>query len=194
MHPSVGATNVKDFIAKAKAEAGIAYGSQGNGTTSHLTAAMFENAAGVQLRHVPYRGSGPMMNDLIGGHIKLTFDNLASALVQHQAGKAIILAVCSQKRSTFLPDIPTMIEAGLPGFVSVAWFAMAAPAGTPDAIIEKINRDVVELLKTDEIRHKYAALGAVPIADTPAQMGAFVATERARWAEVIKTNNVPLVE
>lgn len=195
VHQSVGATSVKEFIAKAKADAGaIAYGSQGNGTTSHLTAAMFENAAGVQLRHVPYRGSGPMMNDLVGGHIKLTFDNLASAMVQHKAGKALILAVCSQTRSAFLPEIPTMIEAGLPGFISVAWFAMAAPAGTPDAIIQKINRDVVSLLKTDEIKSKYAALGAIPIADSPAQMGDFVTKERLRWADVIKKNNIPLVE
>lgn len=192
VHPSV-AKSLKEFMEKAKTTE-FAYGSQGNGSTSHLTAAMFENAAGIKMRHVPYRGSGPMMNDLVGGHIALTFDNFASALVQHKAGKAIILAVCSEKRSPFVPEIPTMIESGLPGFVSVARFAMTAPAGTPDDIIAKINKDVVELLKTDEVKAKYAGLGAIPVADTPQEMGASLVKERDRWANVIKTSNIPQID
>ena len=194
VHPSVGVTSVKELIAKAKAEPGIAYGSQGNGTTTHLTAAMFEAAVGVKLNHVPYRGSGPLMNDLVGGHIKLSFDNLASVLTQHRAGKVLILAVCSPERSQFIPEMPTMIEAGVPGFVSVAWFAMSAPAGTPDAIVNKINKDVVSLLADPDTQKKYAALGAEVLGKSPADMATLVAAERKRWADVIKSANVPLVE
>ncbi len=194
VHPSVGANTVKEFIAKAKAEPGLSYGSQGNGTTTHLTAAMFESMAGVKLNHVPYRGSGPLMNDLVGGHIKLSFDNLASALTQHKAGNIKILAVASQKRSPFVPELPTMIEAGVPGFVSVAWFGIAAPAGTPDSIISKINSDVQKLLATEDTEKKFAALGATVIGNSSSYMDKFVASERKRWSDVIKSANIPQVE
>ena len=194
VHPSLGVSSVKELIAKAKAEPGIAYGSQGNGTTTHLTAAMFEAAVGVKLSHVPYRGSGPLMNDLVGGHIKLSFDNLASSLTQHLAGKVVILAVCSLERSQFLPEMATMIEAGVPDFVSAAWYGVAAPAGTPDAITNKINTDMVALLKQPDIQQKYASLGAEVIASSVAEMAAFTAKERKRWADVITSANVSLVE
>jgi tripartite-type tricarboxylate transporter receptor subunit TctC len=192
-HPSLGVSNVRELIAKAKAET-IAYGSQGNGSTSHLSAAMFEAAAGVKLNHVPYRGSGPLVNDHVGGHIKLTFDNLASGIAQHQAGNLKFIAIGSEKRSVFLPQIPTVIEAGLPGFVSVARFVIAAPAGTPDDIIAKVNKDVNELLASADVKSKYASLGASPVGDTPQAMGAFIDSERKRWAEVIKSANIPQVE
>ena len=194
VHPSLAVSSVKELIAKAKAEPGIAYGSQGNGTTTHLTAAMFEAAAGVKLNHVPYRGSGPLMNDLVGGHIKLSFDNLASVMTQHRAGKVLVLAVCSPERSQFMPGMPTMIEAGVPDFVSVAWFAMSAPAGTPDAIIDRINKAVTALLAEPDTRQRYAGLGAEVLGGSPAAMATLVDTERKRWAGVIKSANVPLVE
>jgi tripartite-type tricarboxylate transporter receptor subunit TctC len=194
VHPSVGVKTIKEFLAKAKKEPGMNYGSQGNGSTSHITAAAFEAAAGVKLTHVPYRGSGPMMNDLVGGHIKLTFDNLASALVQHKAGKVIILAVCSQKRSPFLPEIPTMIESGLKDFESVAWFGMVAPAGTPDDIIAKISKDVAAVLKRDDVKQKYAALGAEPMGDAPAKTAELIAYDRKKWGDVIKQANIPQVQ
>ena len=180
VHPSVGATTVRELIAKAKAEPGIAYGSQGNGTTTHLTAAMFESMAGVKLNHVPYRGSGPLMNDLVGGHIKLSFDNLASALTQHRAGTVRILAVCSPERSQFVPELPTMIEAGVPGFVSVAWFGIAAPAGTPDAIVDKVNKAVLAVLAEEDTRKRFAGLGAEVLGGSPADMAKLVASEVAR--------------
>ena len=193
-HPSLGVATVKDFIAKVKAEPGLSYGSQGSGTTSHLTAAWFATAAGLSLNHVPYRGSGPMMNDLVGGHIKLTFDNLASALSQHKAGTVKILAVASAKRSPFIAELPTMIEAGVPDFISVAWFAMAAPAGTPDAIIAKINKDVASVLALEDTKNKYAGLGAEVIGNTPDYMGKFVEAQRKLWSGVIKANNIPQVD
>lgn len=192
-HPSLGVNNIKELIARAKAEE-IAYGSQGNGSTSHIAAAMFEAAAGVKLRHVPYRGSGPLVNDHVGGHIKLTFDNLASGIAQHQAGKLKFIAIASEKRSPFLPDVPTVIEQGLPDFVAIVRFVLAAPAGTPDAIIAKINRDANELLATEEIKKRYAGIGAIAVGDTPKAMGDFIAAERKRWSEVIKAANIPQVE
>jgi tripartite-type tricarboxylate transporter receptor subunit TctC len=194
VHPSVGVKTVAEFLAKARKEPGMNYGSQGNGSTSHITTAAFEAAAGIKLTHVPYRGSGPMMNDLVGGHIKLTFDNLASALVQHKAGKVTILAVCSQKRSPFLPEIPTMIESGIKDFDSVAWFGMVAPAGTPDDVIAKISKDVAEVLKRDDVKQKYAALGAEVMGDGPAKMAELIAHDRKKWVDVIKQANIPQVQ
>ena len=153
VNPKLGVSTVKELIAKAKAEPGaIAYGSQGIGATSHLTTALFETMAGVKFNHVPYRGTAPAMNDLVGGHILFMFDNLASSLPQHQAGTLKILAVCTPQRSPHLPDVPTMSEAALPGFTSVAWFGLVAPPGTPDEIVEKINRDVVAVLKSEDMR------------------------------------------
>ena len=192
-HPTLGANNIKELIAKAKAEE-IAYGSQGNGSTSHIAAAMFEVATGVKFRHVPYRGSGPLVNDHVGGHIKLTFDNLASGLAQHKAGKLKFIAIASEKRSPFLPELPTVIESGVPGFVAIARFVLAAPAGTPDAIIAKINRDANELLATEDVKKRYAGIGAIPVGDTPKAMGDFIASERKRWSAVIKAANIPQVE
>ena len=192
-HPSLGVASIKELIAKAKAE-NIAYGSQGNGSTSHIAAAMFESAAGVKFTHVPYRGSGPLVNDHVGGHIKLTFDNLASGIAQHESGKLKFIAVASEKRSPFLPDVPTVIEAGVPGFVAIVRFVLAAPPGTPDDIIAKINRDANEVLATEEVKKLYAGIGAIPVGDTPKAMGEFIVSERKRWSAVIKEANIPQVE
>src|SRR5262245_61518306 len=156
VNPKLGVSTVKELIAKAKADPGsIAYGSQGVGATSHLTTALFETMAGVKFNHVPYRGTAPAMNDLLGGHILFMFDNLSSSLPQHQAGKLQILALCTPQRSPLLPDMPTMSEAALPGFVSVAWFGLVAPEGTPDDIVEAINKAVVGVLETDDVRKKF---------------------------------------
>ena len=187
VHPSLGVSTVKELIEKAKAEPGaIAYGSQGIGATSHLTTALFETMAGVKFNHVPYRGTAPAMNDLLGGHILFMFDNLASSLPQHQSGKLKILAVCTSEPSPHLPDVPTMAEAGLPGFLSVAWFGLVAPPDTQEEIVDKINRDVVAVLKTDEVRHKFQAQGAEPIGNTRKEMAAFLERERALWGSVIE--------
>lgn len=192
-HPSLGVNNVKELIAKAKAE-NIAYGSQGNGSTSHIAAAMFESMAGVKLTHVPYRGSGPLVNDHVGGHIKLTFDNLASGIAQHNAGQLKFIAIASEKRSPFLPNVPTVIESGVPDFVAIVRFVLAAPAGTPDNIIAKINRDANELMMTEDVKKRYAGIGAIPVGDTPKAMGDFIESERKRWSKVIKDANIPQVE
>ena len=185
--PSLGVSSVKELIEKAKAEPGaIAYGSQGIGATSHLTTALFETMAGIKFNHVPYRGTAPAMNDLLGGHILFMFDNLSSSLPQHQSGKLKILAVCTPERSPHLPDVPTMAEAGLPGFVSVAWFGLVAPPETPDNIVARINQDAVAALKTDAVRARFQAQGAEPVGNSPQEMAAFLERERAVWGGVIE--------
>ena len=195
VHPSLGVNSVKELIAKAKAEPGtITYASQGNGSTSHLTAAWFESVAGVKLNHVPYRGSGPAMADHVGGHVKMMFDNLASVMSQHNGGKIQVLAICTEKRSPFLPDMTTMIEAGVPGFVSVAWFAVGAPPSTPDAIIDKINADINTLLVLDDTKSRYKSLGAETIGQSVDYMAKFVDGQRKLWAGVIRDAGIPLVE
>jgi tripartite-type tricarboxylate transporter receptor subunit TctC len=187
VNPKLGVATVKELIKKAKAEPGaIAYGSQGIGATSHLTTALFETMAGVKFNHVPYRGTAPAMNDLIGGHILFMFDNLSSSLPQHQAGTLKILAVCTPERSHYLPDVPTMSEAALPGFVSVAWFGLVAPPDTPDDIVEKINKDVVAVLKTEDLRAKFKTHGAEVIGNSRQEMDAFMQRERALWGDVIE--------
>jgi len=185
--PKLGATTVAELIDKAKADpGGIAYGSQGIGATSHLTTALFETMAGVKFTHVPYRGTAPAMNDLLGGHILFMFDNLSSSLPQHQSGALRILAVCTPERSPYLPDVPTMSEAALPGFVSLAWFGLVAPPATPDATIAQINKDVVAVLQSEDVRNKFRAQGAEPIGNSPSEMTAFLERERALWGGVIE--------
>jgi tripartite-type tricarboxylate transporter receptor subunit TctC len=130
------------------------------------------------------------MNDLLGGHILFMFDNLSSSLPQHQSGKLKILAVCTPDRSPHLPDVPTMAEAGLAGFVSVAWFGLVAPAGTPDEIVAKLNADVVAALKTDEVRAKFEAQGATPMGTSVEATAAFLERERTQWGGVIAKANL----
>jgi tripartite-type tricarboxylate transporter receptor subunit TctC len=186
VNPKLGVSTVKELIEKAKADpGGIAYGSQGIGATSHLTTALFETMAGVKFNHVAYRGTAPAMNDLLGGHILFMFDNLSSSLPQHHAGALKIIAVCTPERLPHLPDVPTMSEAALPGFTSIAWFGLVAPPETPDEIVAKINRDVAGVLKTEEVRKKFATHGAEPIGNTPQEMATFLERERALWGSVI---------
>jgi len=186
INPKLGVSTVKELVEKARADpGGIAYGSQGIGATSHLTTALFETMAGVKFNHVPYRGTAPAMNDLVGGHILFMFDNLSSSLPQHQAGALKIIAVCTPERSPYLPDVPTMSEAALPGFTSIAWFGLVAPPDTPEDIVARISKDVVDVLKTEEVRKKFLAHGAEPIGNTPQEMAAFVERERVLWGGVI---------
>jgi tripartite-type tricarboxylate transporter receptor subunit TctC len=191
VNPKLGVSTVKELIEKARADpGGIAYGSQGFGATSHLTTALFEARAGIKLNHVPYKGTAPAMNDLVGGHILLMFDNLASSLPQHQSGTLNILAVCTPERSRHLPEVPTMSEAGLPGFVSVAWFGLVAPPETPDAIVDKISRDVVGVLKTDEMRKRFEVHAAEVIGSSRQKAEAYMQRERKLWGHVIEKANL----
>ena len=191
----LGVSSVADLIAKAKAEPGqISYASQGNGSTSHVTAALFEHRAGIKISHVPYRGSAPAMNDLVGGHVGMLFDNLFSALNQHEAGTIRILATCTPERLPAAKEIPTLSEAGMPGFVSVAYFGFTAPPGTPDPITDKISADIATVLAKPGIRERIEKLGATIVGGTAADMARLLASERKMWGAAIRAANIPQVE
>jgi tripartite-type tricarboxylate transporter receptor subunit TctC len=187
------ANSLKELIAYAKANPGrINYASQGNGSTSHLSAAMLQTMAGLELVHIPYKGEGPALVDIVAGRVDIFVGNLAAALKFHQSNRARILAVASPRRSPVLPDVPTTAEAGLPGFITSAWFGLVAPPGTPASVVGKINADATEALKLPDVRARFLEQGAEPVGNTPAEMAAFVKEEVARWQKVIQENNVTL--
>ena len=187
------AKNVQEFIAYAKANPGkVSYASQGNGTTSHLTAVMFEQATGAKLLHVPYRGTAPAINDLMGGHVDAFFNELATSTELHKAGKARILAVTTAARVPELPDIPTLQEAGLNGFVSDTWNAISAPPKTPAAIVAKLNAAINEVLKAPEMQSRLSLMHLQAVGGTPQRMAEIVKADTQRWGDVIRTANVTL--
>jgi tripartite-type tricarboxylate transporter receptor subunit TctC len=187
------AESVRELVAYAKANPGkVTYASQGNGSTSHLTAEMFSTMADVKLVHVPYRGEGPALVDLTAGRVDIFFGNIAAALRFQKAGQAKFFGVTSRTRSPVAPDVPTAAEAGYPDLVSVTWFALVAPPGTPDAIVQKINADTAAALKLPDVRTKFLDQGAEPVGQDPAATVQFIKDEERRWREVIKSANVTL--
>ncbi len=185
--------SVKELIAHAKANPGkLVYASQGNGSTSHLSAQMFSTMAGVELVHIPYKGEGPALVDMVAGRVDMFIGNIAAGLSFHQAGKIRFLAVANTSRSPVAPGVPTASEAGLPGFVANAWFALVAPPGTPNAIAQQINAATVEVLRMPDVQKRFLDRGAEPVGNTTAEMAAFVKEEMARWQGVIKSANVTL--
>ena len=192
VRPDFPAKTAQEFIAYAKANPGkINYASQGIGTTSHLTAALFEKVTGTKLVHVPYKGTAPALNDIIAGHVDMIFMELASAVKLHQAGRAHILAVATAKRIASLPDIPTMGEVGIKDFESSAWNAIAAPPKTPAAIVAKLNKAINEVLRSPELQAHFATLNLQAVGGTPAEAGAFIKKETQVWGDVIKEAHVP---
>ncbi len=190
---TVKATNVKDFIAEAKAATKkFNMASSGNGTSIHLSGEMFKQATGVEMPHVPYRGSGPAINDLVGGQVEVMFDNLPSSIEQAKAGNLRALAVTSAARSPALPDVPTLAESGLPGFEASSWFALFAPKGTPAEITTKLNAEVVKALQTPELKARFAELGGEIKLMSPDELMAYVRAEHAKWAAAVKAANVRL--
>jgi tripartite-type tricarboxylate transporter receptor subunit TctC len=188
----VSANSVKEFIAYAKANAGkVTDATQGNGTTSQLTSAMFQMLANVKLQNVPYRGSAPALNDLVAGDVDCMFDNLGVSLQLVKAGKLKLLAVASPKRMASLPEVPTIAET-LPDFESVTWYAVVAPAGTPAAIVEKVNSGINAALQDPDVQKRLAALSAEPVGGTPQAAGAYLKKEADRWKNVIVSAHVTL--
>jgi tripartite-type tricarboxylate transporter receptor subunit TctC len=180
--------SVQEFIALAKKQPGrLNMASSGNGTSIHLTGELFKSMTGTYMLHLPYRGSAPALQDLIAGNTQVMFDNLPSALPHIRSGRLKALAVTSRERSPALPNVPTMeAAANLKGFDASAWFGLLAPAGTPREVINKVHQDVARILATPEMRERFAAQGAQPIGDTPAQFGAFIRAEIDKWTQVVK--------
>ena len=184
----VKATNVQEFIAEAKESGKFNFASSGNGSSIHLTGELFKQVTGLNMTHVPYRGSGPAINDLIGGQVQVMFDNLPSSIQHVRAGTLRALAVTSASRSPALPDLPTLAESGLAGFEATSWFALFAPKGTPAEIITKLNAEVRKALDTPELKRRIEDLGGEIKSMSPDELMAYVRQEHAKWANVVKTS------
>jgi tripartite-type tricarboxylate transporter receptor subunit TctC len=181
------AKTVKEFVAYVKANPGkVNYASQGNGTTSHLTAELYNTLTGAKMAHIPYKGTAPALNDLVAGHVDIIFMQLSAALRLHEGKKARILAVTTDRRLDVLKDTPTMIEAGIPNFVSDTWNALTAPPGTPPAIVNKLNQAINEIAKDPETLKRFANLNVEPLGGSPADLRKLIQEETARWGDVIK--------
>ena len=182
--------NVAEFVKYARANPGkFSMASSGNGTSIHLSGELFKSRTGIFMTHIPYRGSGPALLDLIGGSVDVMFDNLPSALPQIKAGKLKALAVTSSQRSAALPDTPTIEEAGrLTGFDASSWFGLMAPAGTPGDIVSRIQQEVAKSLSTPAVKDKLLAQGAIPGGNTPEQFNSFINAEHVKWAQVVKVS------
>lgn len=190
---SLPANNVQEFIAYARDNPGkVNFGSQGVGTTPHLTGELFARLTGTKLTHVPYRGTAQAVNDLVAGHLDVLFFQLDSVREQVQAKRARMLAVTADERVAVLPEIPTMAEAGVPGFRSNTWNALMAPPKTPAAIAAKLNQAIGEVLKKPETAEHLRAMNMIPVGGTPEGIRAFIAEETARWGDVIRASNIKL--
>jgi len=186
VHPSVPAKTVPEFIAWLRANDGkISYASAGSGTSAHLATELFKAMTGTTMQHIPYRGSGPALIDMLSGQVTVIFDTLSSSIEHIRAGKLRAIGVTSAKRIEALPDVPTIAET-VPGYEVTAWFGAGLPKGTPPAIVDKLNREVNAALADPKIMARFAELGAVPFVATPAQMVTFVADETEKWGKAVK--------
>ena len=188
VHPGVGVKTLVEFIARAKARpGGMSYGSPGNGSTGHLSTELFKSRAQIFAVHIPYRGSGPMLLDLMAGQIQMAIDNLPSAIPHIRTGKLIALGVTSTARNAQLPEVPA-IASVLPGYAAESWFVLMAPAGTPTAIVSRVSAEVDRILKKPEIIERFKGLGAEPVGGTPDQLAQFIAAETMKWQQVVKAS------
>ena len=189
VHPSFPVHSVAELIAYAKANPGkVNFGSAGIGTVSHVSGEYFAKLAGIKLTHIPYKGTGPAITDLLGGHIPMAFAPIPATHENAKAGQLRMLAVTSLKRSSLLPDMPTIAESGLPGYEAVLRYGLVAPAGTPRPIIERLNKELNAVLADSEVKKRLATEGADPAPGTPEQYGADIAQEEKQWAEVVKAS------
>jgi tripartite-type tricarboxylate transporter receptor subunit TctC len=192
VHPGINAKSLKELIALAKSKPGaLSYGSPGNGTTGHLSTELFKNQAGVFVTHIPYRGSGPMLLDLMAGQVQLAIDNLPSAMPHIKAGKLIALGVTGAQPNGQLPDVPPVASV-LPGFAAESWFVLMAPAGTPPAIVNRVSAEVDKILKKPDVIERFRGLGAEPVGGTPEQLGQFIAAETGKWSKVVKISGAKI--
>jgi tripartite-type tricarboxylate transporter receptor subunit TctC len=193
VHPSVPAKDVKEFLALAREKPGeLNFGSAGNGSSTHMIAELFKLKAKVDLTHIPYRGSAPALNDLVAGRIQLMFENLPTALPFIQSGDVRALGVTGGVRSASLPDLPTIAEAGVPGYEATAWFSIAVAGSVPPATVATLNTDIRKVLQEPEVIERFKALGAVIVGNSVADAKAFFASETAKWNDVIETAQIKI--
>jgi tripartite-type tricarboxylate transporter receptor subunit TctC len=187
VHPSVPAANLAEFIRLLKAEpAKYSFGSAGSGTSQHISGELFKTMAGVSMQHIPYRGSGPMMTDLLGGNLLVAVDNIATAIPHMKAGKLRGLAVTTAARSSAAPDVPTMAESGLPGYELASWQAVFAPAGTPQPIVDRLAAEIGRILKSPDIQKRFAELGLDASGMSPTELAAYVKNDVPRLGKVVR--------
>lgn len=185
------AKNVADLVAQAKAKPNeLNYGSNGNGTAQHLIGTQFENMNGIQITHIPYKGSGPLTTDLIGGQVTMSFDTVTPVLPHIKSGKLKPLAVTTGKRSSALPDVPTLAESGLKGFDIGTWFGVLAPVATPKDIVARLNLEAVKIIQSPDFRKRMDEIGAEPIGNTPEQMGKQIRDDVEKFAKLVKDAKV----
>jgi tripartite-type tricarboxylate transporter receptor subunit TctC len=183
--------SLKDLVAASKASGTkMKYATAGNGTSNHLTMEYFNKIAGLSMTQIPYKGSAPMVTDLLGNHVDLMFDGAPHVMPQVKAGKLRALAITSEKRTALLPDVPTVAESGYPGFQVAVWYGFAAPAGTPPAIIAKLNAEINKILQTPDVKKIFADEGVDAMGGTPQQFDAWFQSQSQRWAKVIKDANI----
>lgn len=192
-HPSVPAKTVKEFIALAKSKPGkLTYGSAGNGSSNHLIGEMFKAAAGVRIVHIPYKGGSPAMVALMSGELDMMVGQVPSVATQVKAHRVRALAISGAKRSVALPDVPTLIESGLPGFDATSWYAIVAPAGTPKPVVDRLHGELVKAINSSEVRGRLSDEGAEIETTTPEQLAMFVRKEMDKWAEAVKISGAKL--
>jgi tripartite-type tricarboxylate transporter receptor subunit TctC len=186
VHPSVPAASVKELLALARRRPGqLLYASAGSGSGTHLAGALFESMAGIRLVHVPYKGGTPGLTDLVGGHVQIMFNNLISAGALMNAGRLRALATTGAKRMAALPQVPTVAESGVPGYETGSWYGVLVPAQTPSEVVALLHREVVKILKTPEIREKFALEGSEAIGSTPQEFAALMKSEIEKWAKLV---------
>jgi len=187
VNPDVPAKSVKDLIALLKANPGkYTFASSGNGTSQHLSGELFKSMAGVDMQHIPYKGSPPALQDVVGGQVTMTFDNITTAWPLAKAGKLRALAVTTAKRSPVAPDVPTLAESGLAGYEVGSWQGVFAPAGTPPDVVKRLNAEIVKIINMPDVRAKLEALGAEPVGNSSDEFATIVKSEVAKWAKVVK--------
>ncbi len=191
VNPTVAAKSPKEFVALAKSQPGkLNYSSSGSGGAPHLAAEMFKDSTGTFILHIPYRGGGPAIADLLGGTVQLSFMTVLEAMGHIKAGKLRALAVTSSQRVSALPDVPTLSETVSPGFNSISWIGLLAPAGTPAAVVDKIAADVREVLDNPEVKGRVVDLGGIPRSTTPAEFAQLIESDRKRYAKIIKERGI----
>jgi len=193
INPEVPAKSIAELITLAKAKPNsLSFGSSGIGTASHLSGVLFQKDAHVELLNVPYKGTGPAVTDLLGGRIHMMFSPSTTVQALLDGGKLKAIAVTSAKRSKFFPDVPTVSEGGLPGYESVGWFGLLAPAHTPRDIVDKLNKAVVAIMATQEVKDHMAKLGAEPEPQTPDEFARYINTDVAKWSALVKEQGITI--